>query len=301
MKSAPASRGNSRRHNTVGHLLLPVDQVAANPRDPRQVFSEDAINELAESILAWGQLQPIVVRRTGEGYEIICGERRWRAHQRAGLPKIWAVERTASDAEAYKLALIENLHRVDLSHAEKVAALDQLAELAAVTGLRKTASEIKVSPGWLSTQLSLRQDPVIFPALEAGQVSFAQAAELRRAPSHARRSLLDRTIRERVPFSTVRTWVQETRQARAGIGASLAAQDGGRQVSPPADGPYSVPLAQLQALGAPASAADRGVVRQIIQLCSQWLEPQAADPTGNEVQKMLDGDQAQARKRPPRR
>jgi ParB/RepB/Spo0J family partition protein len=277
----------------------------ANPRNPRQVFSEDAINDLAESILAWGQLQPIVVRRTGERYEIICGERRWRAHQRAGLPKIWAVERTASDAEAYKLALIENLHRVDLSHAEKIAALDQLPELAAVTGLRKTASEIKVSPGWLSAQLSLRQDPVIFPALEAGQVSFAQAAELRRAPAHARRSLLDRTTRERVPFSTVRTWVQETRhmerQARAGIGASLAAQDGGRQASPPADGPYSVALAHLQALGAPARASDRRVVRQIIQLCSQWLEPQAADVTGNDPPEALDVDHDKARRRPRRR
>ncbi|MBV9355941.1 MAG: ParB/RepB/Spo0J family partition protein [Chloroflexi bacterium] len=249
-------------------MLLPVDEVAPNPHNPRQHFSEEAINELAESILAWGQLQPIVVRRVNEHYEIICGERRWRAHQRADLPKIWAVERTASDAEAYKLALIENLHRVDLSHAEKIAALDQLGELTAVSGLRKTASEIKVSPGWLSTQLSLRQDPVIFPALEAGQVSFAQAAELRRAPAPARRNLLDRTIRERVPFSTVRTWVQETRQmerqAQAGIGASLAAGDSKTETSAPNDGPYSAALTHLQGLGQPASASDRRVVRRII-------------------------------------
>ena len=145
---------------------------------------------------------------------------------------------------------------------------------------------------------------MIFPAPEAGQLSFAQAAELRRAPAHARRNLLDRTIRERVPFSTVRTWVQETRhmerQARAGIGASLAAQGSGAQAvaSPPPDGPYSAALAHLQALGAPASAADRGVVRQIIQLCSQWLEPQTADPRGNGLEKTPDVARAKGRGRP---
>jgi ParB/RepB/Spo0J family partition protein len=101
-----------------------------------------------------GQPQPIVVRRTGEGYEIVCGERQWRAHQRAGLPKDLGCRAHRQRRRDLKLALIENLHRVDLSHAEKIAALDQLAELAAVTGLRKTASEIKVSPGWLSRHSS---------------------------------------------------------------------------------------------------------------------------------------------------
>jgi ParB-like nuclease domain/Pyruvate phosphate dikinase, AMP/ATP-binding domain len=101
-------------------LLIPVDQIDPNPRNPRRVFDEQALNELAESIKQWKQLQPIVVRRVGERFELIRGERRWRAHQRAGLEKIWAVEREASDTDAYALALVENIQRVDLSHTEKV-------------------------------------------------------------------------------------------------------------------------------------------------------------------------------------
>jgi ParB family transcriptional regulator, chromosome partitioning protein len=163
-------------------LLIRVDQIDPNPRNPRRVFNEDALNELAESIKQWNQLQPIVVRRVDDRYELICGERRWRAHQRAGLPTIWAVEREASDADAYALALVENIQRVDLSHAEKVAALDQLGELAQGGGLRRTARSLHMSPAWLSVQLSLRKDPVIYPALETGRVSFGQAAALLRAP-----------------------------------------------------------------------------------------------------------------------
>ena len=83
-----------------------------------------------------------------------------------------------------------------------------------------------------------------------------------------------------MPFHTIRAWVQQTRtmerQARARIGASLATETG----QPPTrvDGTYSAILAQLQALGAPTSAPDRGIVRQILQLCSQWLEPSAVSP-----------------------
>jgi len=69
------------------------------------------------------------------------------------LPTIWAVEREASDAVAYPLALVENIQRVDLSHAEKVAALDQLGELAQGGGLQRTARSLHMSPGWLSVQL----------------------------------------------------------------------------------------------------------------------------------------------------
>jgi hypothetical protein len=133
------------------------------------------------------------------------------------------------------------------------------------------------SPGWLSTQLSLRQDPVIFPALEAGQVSFAHAAELRRAPAHARRDLLDRTIRGRVPFSTIRIWVEETRhmerEARASVNASLAAQAGsGAQAPSPVVGRYSEALAHLRALGAPATAPDRGVYARFSSCAaSGWM------------------------------
>jgi ParB family chromosome partitioning protein len=206
-------------------LLIQVDQIDPNPRNPRRVFDEQALNELAESIKQWKQLQPIVVRRVGERFELICGERRWRAHQRAGLAKIWAVEREASDTDAYALALVENIQRVDLSHTEKVAALDQLGELAQEGGLRRTARRLHMSPGWLSVQLSLRRDPVIYPALETGRLTFGQAAVLLRAPADARRSLLDQTLRKRAGIAEIQKWVRDIRRRQQGAPSARGTLD----------------------------------------------------------------------------
>jgi ParB family chromosome partitioning protein len=261
-------------------LRIPVEAIDPNPCNPRRVFSEDALNELAESIKRWKQLQPIVVRTVGERYQLIFGERRWRAHQRAGLETIWAVEREASDTEAYALALIENMQRVDLSHAEKVAALDQLGELSEEGGLRQTARQLHMSPGWLSVQLSMRKDPVVYPALEAGRVSFGQAAALLRAPAHARRSLLDRALGKSTPIVEIQGWVREVRRqeqvARAHIGASLAQgrldessivdASLGDSEAPPAPDVLQVlqtTLEQLRGLGAPQREDQRAVLLAI--------------------------------------
>jgi len=270
-------------------LLIPVERIDPNPRNPRRVFSDEALNELAESIKRWKQLQPIVVRSMGDRYQLIFGERRWRAHQRAGLDSIWAVEREASDTEAYALALIENMQRVDLSHAEKVAALDQLGELSEEGGLRQTARWLHMSPGWLSVQLSMRKDPVVYPALEAGRVTFGQAAALLRAPAHARRPLLDRALRRKsVPIVEIQGWVQKVRQqeqvARAEIGATLAmgridtlstttaVED--RVDRPPAAEALDVlrtALEQLRGIGAPESEDERTVLRAIQDRVTELL------------------------------
>jgi ParB family transcriptional regulator, chromosome partitioning protein len=79
-----------------GHLLIPVDQVFPSGRNPRTAFDQHALNELAESIKRWDQLQPIIVRRATGGYEIVAGERRWRATKLAGKERVWAVERNVS-------------------------------------------------------------------------------------------------------------------------------------------------------------------------------------------------------------
>ena len=266
------------RHARDGRdpLLLPIDQIDPNPANPRRDFSEAALDPLAESIKTWGQLQPVVVRRVGERYELVCGERRWRAHRRAGLPTIWAVERDASEHDALALALIENLQRVDLSHAEKVAALDQLAEVARVAGLRQTARQLRVDPSWLSRQLAVRRDPVIFPALEDGRLNFGQAAELLRAPAHARRSLLDRALREKKPSPTIRFWVEEARtlerRARATIGATLAAPPADESPDGQSTSPYRALLAQLEVLGRPRSTDDRAALGELVTRARQLLD-----------------------------
>jgi ParB family chromosome partitioning protein len=108
---------------------VPVDAITANPRQPRQVFDEEALAELAESIQAVGLLQPVVVRKTSAGrYEIVMGERRWRACQLAGLAAIPAIVRATSDDDLLRDALIENLHRQQLNPLEEAAAYQQLLD-----------------------------------------------------------------------------------------------------------------------------------------------------------------------------
>ena len=108
---------------------LPIAQVRPNARQPRQVFEEEALAELVHSIREVGLLQPVVVRRTGEdAYELIMGERRWRASQQAGRDTIPAIVRETDDDDMLRDALLENLHRSQLNPLEEAAAYGQLLE-----------------------------------------------------------------------------------------------------------------------------------------------------------------------------
>ena len=108
---------------------IPVGAITPNPRQPRQVFDEEALEELAESIKVVGLLQPVVVRKVMPGhYELIMGERRWRACEIAGLSQIPAIVRETSDDDMLRDALIENLHRQQLNPLEEAAAYAQLLE-----------------------------------------------------------------------------------------------------------------------------------------------------------------------------
>ncbi|MFG2195552.1 ParB/RepB/Spo0J family partition protein [Streptomyces sp. NPDC048639] len=106
---------------------LPLDAITPNPRQPREVFDEDALAELVTSIQEVGLLQPVVVRQLGaERYELIMGERRWRACREAGLERIPAIVRATDDEKLLLDALLENLHRAQLNPLEEAAAYDQL-------------------------------------------------------------------------------------------------------------------------------------------------------------------------------
>lgn len=107
---------------------IPVADVVPNPNQPRKVFDEDALRELADSVQEVGLLQPIVVRRRGTHYELVMGERRWRAHQLAGLERIPAIVRATEDDDMLRDALLENLHRAQLNPLEEAAAYRQLLD-----------------------------------------------------------------------------------------------------------------------------------------------------------------------------
>ncbi|MBZ8177273.1 ParB/RepB/Spo0J family partition protein [Corynebacterium poyangense] len=114
---------------------IPIGQIVPNPQQPRTVFEEDALAELVHSIREFGLLQPIVVRPhpEGEGYELIMGERRWRASAKAGLSMIPAIVRESEDSTLLRDALLENIHRVELNPLEEAAAYQQLLEEFQVT------------------------------------------------------------------------------------------------------------------------------------------------------------------------
>jgi ParB family transcriptional regulator, chromosome partitioning protein len=108
---------------------LPIAAVTPNPRQPRQVFDEEALDELVASIQEVGLLQPVVVREISPGrFELVMGERRWRASQRAGLTEIPAIVRATTDDDLLRDALMENLHREQLNPLEEAAAYQQLLD-----------------------------------------------------------------------------------------------------------------------------------------------------------------------------
>jgi ParB family chromosome partitioning protein len=108
---------------------VPVGSITPNPRQPRQIFDQDLLAELADSIRLVGLLQPVVVRKVGpESYEIVMGERRWRACQLAELDVVPAIVRETSDTDLLRDALIENLHREQLNPLEEAAAYQQLLD-----------------------------------------------------------------------------------------------------------------------------------------------------------------------------
>jgi ParB family chromosome partitioning protein len=111
-----------------GLFYCPIESISPNPQQSRQSFGESELSELAQSIKEKGVIQPILVTKTKDGFQLIAGERRWRAAQKAGLDKIPALIRDVSPAEALQIALIENIQRQDLNPIEEAAAYQELVQ-----------------------------------------------------------------------------------------------------------------------------------------------------------------------------
>ncbi|MBX7098071.1 MAG: ParB/RepB/Spo0J family partition protein [Myxococcaceae bacterium] len=161
-----------------GVTRVPVDQIAADPDQPRRHFDETLLEELASSIKTQGLLQPVLVRRDGKGYRIIAGERRWRAAQRAGLTELPVVVREASDAEAFELALVENLQRSDLSPLEEAEGYRRLVEERRWTQ-EQVAERVGKERSTVANALRLLGlPPEVKQLLEAGELDMGHARTL---------------------------------------------------------------------------------------------------------------------------
>jgi ParB family chromosome partitioning protein len=158
---------------------VPVGQVSPNPRQPREVFDEDAMAELVASISEVGLLQPVVVRQTGtDTYELIMGERRWRATQAAGIGTIPAIIRDTSDEDLLRDALLENLHRSQLNPLEEAAAYQQLLDDFGCTHEELAGRIGRSRPQITNTVRLLKLSPAVQRRVAAGVLSAGHARAL---------------------------------------------------------------------------------------------------------------------------
>ncbi len=212
-----------------GYLEIPVGAIEPNPHQPRKTIEPAALAELAESIKAEGLLQPIVVRKVGEKFQLISGERRWRAHQHLKLKTIAAKVVSANEASSAAMALIENLQREDLNPMDEAFGYARLMQEFGLT--QELAAERVGKPrASVANALRLLQlDAEIQGYISKGMLSVGHAKVLLGLENAAERQLLARrTLEEGVSVRVLEQLVQRRRAAVAAPSASSAA--GGRAV-----------------------------------------------------------------------
>ena len=211
------------RSGSTGAVLVEVavSSVSPNPNQPRVHFDEASLLELSASIAEMGVLQPILVRPLNDGdYELIAGERRWRAAQRAGLATIPAIVRTTDDLSSIEQALVENLHRQDLTPLEEAAAYQQLIEDFHLTHEQLSARVGKSRSAITNTLRLLGLPPGVQHLLADGQLSAGHARALLGTPD---RGLQERLAREAVAGN----WSVRAIEQAVRLGGETPTDDGG--------------------------------------------------------------------------
>ena len=184
---------------------VPISSISANRRQPRTAFDEESLAALTASVRELGILQPVLVRATGPGtYELVAGERRWRAAKRAGLPVIPALVRATDDAASLEQALVENLQREDLNPMDEAAAYQQLIEDFHLTH-DEVAARMGKSRATITNTLRLFQLPPSVQRLVAdGKLTSGHARALLSSPDRSfQESLAKRAVSEGLSVRTV--------------------------------------------------------------------------------------------------
>ncbi|MDY3291321.1 MAG: ParB/RepB/Spo0J family partition protein [Parolsenella sp.] len=173
---------------------LPIASIVTNPDQPRKSFDETQLSELSDSIKQNGVLQPILVRKKGEKYEIVAGERRYQASKLAGLKEIPAIVREIDDAEVFQLALIENLQRSDLTPIEEARGYRQLLDTKGLTqeGLAKILSKSRSAIANTLRLIDLPQE--VQDMMEEGQITAGHARAILAVPSEEGRIKLAQKV-----------------------------------------------------------------------------------------------------------
>jgi len=268
-----------------GARLIPVDLIDPNPYQPRTHMDEAALDELATSIRAHGVLQPVTMRPHDGRYQLVAGERRWRAAMRAGLTEIPGVENDYDDAAMELFGLMENIQRADLDPIDEAHAYQRLMERFGLS-LRDVAERVSKSHTYIAQRLHLLDDPAIEAAVRDGVLSPTVALSVARVADPAQRQELIERARagahitveearsarkEHPPTPTPTTPTVET-NFTASVAPTNARQDTGRQDTTPA-----LPPVETNFTASTRTARDGG------------SDPGSAEATGESTPPMRQG------------
>lgn len=192
---------------------ISVKDIRPNPHQPRKIFNEEAINELKQSIQAHGILQPIVLRKSIKGYEIVAGERRYRAAKAAGMKEVPAIVKELTETQMMELALLENLQREDLTVMEEAAAYQLIMDKLNVTQA-ELASRIGKSRPHISNYVRLLDlPPEIQEMIAESKLSMGHArALLGVKPKQKQLEAAEKTAAEGWTVRQLESWIREARE-----------------------------------------------------------------------------------------
>lgn len=209
-------------------IFLPPKGIRANPSQPRQVFDEDSLSELADSIRQHGILQPLSVRRVGTGYELVAGERRLRAAMLAGLTEVPCIVMQMDDRESGLAALVENLQRQDLDFIEEASGIQKLMELGSMSQ-EQAARLLGKSQSAIANKLRLlRHSSAVLDALRQENLTERHGRALLKLPDEqAKLSAISEISRQGMSVAQAEKYIasllkgKPAAPARANVGAFL--------------------------------------------------------------------------------
>ena len=202
------SQNTEKPSNAAGLIQLAVEKIVPNPFQPRTRFSELELDELSDSIRQHGVMQPVVVRQTVRGYELIAGERRWRASQRAGITEIPAIIRDLDDQQVAALALIENIQREQLTAIEQARALARMRDQFSMdqTAIATMISSSRSNVANLLRLLNLAQG--VQTMLEDGRLEMGHARALLPLPENMQQKTAEDVLKSQLSVRQTETLVK---------------------------------------------------------------------------------------------
>ncbi len=215
-KKTPDKSDDGVSEETAGSIIyVDINDIKPNRDQPRKVFDEEKISELADSILEHGIIQPLVVRKSGKAYEIVAGERRWRAARKAEIQKLPCIVREFTDEENMLVAIIENMQREDLNPVEEAMGLNEMIKAYGLTQEQVSRSVSKSRPYITNSLRLLKLPEKIQGYLAEGLLSTGHArALLTIKPKDKQQAIADRVIAEGLSVREVERLGAEEKKPR---------------------------------------------------------------------------------------